>query len=259
MDSKKGKKGNVSPALLSACAKNLPIDLRIIGEQPTTAYRSRFLSLTQTRKESVVVIEAPVARGSVVPIRPGGEAKVTFTLSGKENYFTTTVLGRGRYQLNPQTSVASLELRTPDDVLSEGIRSYYRITVEDTPSTEVRLGILADDEGAATRVRWRERGVLTDVGGGGLGFRILEGRSLIIRPGTRLTLRFRLREDDEEIKLVGRVCFSIRRPDIRRAFFGVQFIDVESEIEYKQDIDRILHFVAEVQRHSLDERRQSGE
>lgn len=103
-------------------------------------------------------------------------------------------------------------------------------------------------------MRSREKGLLTDLGGGGLGFRIPEGRSLLIGVGTRLSLSFRLPADDEQIKVLGRICFSLRRPELREAFFGVQFTELDSDVEYKRNVDRILRFVAERQRQSLSNR-----
>jgi c-di-GMP-binding flagellar brake protein YcgR len=138
-------------------------------------------------------------------------------------------------------------------VFSGGRRGFYRLLADEVETIEVRLGILADKEEGAGRVRWREKGALTDIGGGGLGFRIAEGKTLLLGPDTRLMLRFTLRPD-EEIRLLGKVCFSLRQSERREAFFGVQFIDLDSDLEYKRGVDRILHYVAEKQRLSLGER-----
>jgi len=254
MNTKNRKKGTVDSILQSACAKNIPLDLRFVGEKPPTVYRSRFLGFEESPEESVVMIETPVVKGNIVPVRPGSEANVSFTLTDHENHFTSVVVARGRFQLNPQTSVASLELQAPDDILSGGKRAFYRVPVDDSESMEIKLGIFADDESGTSRIRGREKGILTDIGGGGLGFRIPEGKSLLISPGKRLSLRFRLRGDEGEISLVGRVCFSMRLSERREAYFGVQFVDIETDIEYKQNVDRILHFIAAEQRRALGER-----
>lgn len=240
--------------LAAACARTISIDLRIEGDKPTTVYRSRFLRLEERSEGYILLIEAPALRGSVVPVRSGMWARVEFTLNGKENYFETIVLNRGRYQLNPDLSIASLELRAPEEVFSGSKRGFYRLIMSEVDPIEARLGILADDEGGSGRVRSRAKAVLTDLGGGGLGFRIAEGKSLFIGPGTHLLVGFKL-PPEQKIRLKGRVCFSLRQPELREAFFGVQFVDLESNIGYKQDVDKILHFVAETQRRSLGARR----
>ena len=259
MTQRKRKKIGPNPGLAAACAKNLPLNLWVIGEHSPALYKSRFLGQDERSGETVVFIEAPADKGNIVPIRPGRQVKAIFTLNGQDYYFETSVLDRGKFQLNPQTSVPSLELQAPEEVLAEAKRGFYRVAIDAAEPIELRLGILAEDQDGGGRIRWRERGTLTDVGGGGLGFRISEGKSLLISPATRLLLRFKLDPEDEEIKLMGRVCFSLRQPELREAFFGVQFIDVESDVEYKRNIDRILHFVAETQRLSLGERTQRGE
>jgi c-di-GMP-binding flagellar brake protein YcgR len=253
MSPRKGKISPPNPALVAACDKNLPISMRIEGEKSTVVYRSRFLGIEERSEKIVLLIEAPAPKGSVVPIRPGRQAKITFALNDQENYFEAIVLARDRHQLNRETSIASLELEMPEEVFSGGKRGFYRLAIDGAEAIEVRLGILANDEGGSNRVRWREKAVMTDIGGGGLGFRISEGKSLLLSPGTRLLLRFKLRPEDEEIKLMGRICFSLRQPELREAFFGVQFIDLDSNIEYKQHVDRVLHYVADEQRRSLGE------
>jgi c-di-GMP-binding flagellar brake protein YcgR len=250
----KKKKTTPNPTLAAACGRNLPLDMQIEGDKSATGYRSRFLGLEERTKEFVLVIEAPAPKGSVVPIRPGQRVKVSFRLNDQENYFEADVLDRGRYQLNQEVAVASLELQMPEEVVRDGKRGFYRLLKDRAEAMEVRLGILADDEAGDGRIRWREKAIVTDIGGGGLGFRISEGKSLFLRPDTWLYLRFRLRPEDEEIELLGRICFSLRQPELREAFFGVQFIELDSDIKYKQHVDRILHYVAEEQRRNLGER-----
>ncbi len=253
MDSKRTALNHVNSVLLSACAKGLSLDLRVVGEKTPEAYRSRFLGVVKGPKRSCVVIEAPMRRGNIVPVRSGSMATVSFVHNGCDNYFTSAILARGRFQLNPETSVASLELQTPEEVLSDTKRSFYRVSVGGDEPIEIKLGIFADEEGGTNRIRWREKAAVTDIGGGGLGFKIPGGKSLLLSPGTRLTLRFRLRPEDEEIKLRGRVCFSLRQSEHREAYFGVQFIDIDSDIEFKQNVNKVLYFVAEEQRRSLGE------
>ncbi len=254
MSPRKKKKAAPNPVLVTACDRTVSIDLRIADEAFATVYRSRFLRLEEGSEYHTLLIEAPTLRGSVIPVRPGQRMKIAFKLNGQDNYFDTTVLDRRRHPLNPDISVASLELQTPEEMLSSGKRGFYRLLVGETEVVEVKIGILADhSEVGAGRVRWREKATLTDIGGGGLGFRLAEGNSLFIGPDKRLTLKFTL-PPDEEIRLLGRVCFSLRQSKRREAYFGVQFVDLDSDLEYKRNIDRVLSYVAEKQRLSLGER-----
>jgi c-di-GMP-binding flagellar brake protein YcgR len=244
----------VNPAIASACARNLPLDLRISGDSPQVVYRSRFLGVSEHSGETALIIEAPAPKGSIIPIRRGTRVKIAFSLGGSESHLETVVLDRYRHELNSQVSVASLLLRMPEGIVADGQRSYFRIVVPQEAAIELRLAILAEDEEGEGRVRGREKALITDLGGGGLGFCIAEGRSLLINSDTLLLLKFRLRGVEQDIRLLGRICFSLRQPERREAFFGVQFVDVESELEYKRSVDRILHFVAEEQRRRLTER-----
>ncbi len=253
MDFAEEKTGAIS-ILSSACARNLGLDMRITGDKSTAAYRSRFLAIDPAGNEPILVIEAPTLKGSVVLIRPGQEIKVSFSDEGKKRTFKSTVLGRGKFNLNNEVTVPSLELPIPTLASSEETRSYYRLRMRDVRPVELTLGILAKEKGENRRVRSREKGILTDLGGGGLGFRIPEGRSLLLVVGARVFLSFRLPSDNEHIRILGRICFSVRRPELREVFFGVQFIEVDSDIEYKRSVDKILHFVAAQQRQGLGKR-----
>lgn len=254
MESVKGKKAEAVEVLSSACALNLPLDMRIIGDRSKTDYRSRFLSFGEDPKKPVLLIEAPTSKGSVVPVRPDRSVKVMFSHNGRSRSFDSHILGRGKFKLSDTVTVPSLELLVPEEISSGEKRSFYRIFVADTPPIELNLGVLAEEEGGPRRIRSREKGLLTDLGGGGLGFRMPEGKSLLLSVGTRLSLSFRLPADDAEIKLLGRICFSLRRPELREVFFGVQFTELDFDVEYKRSVDRILRFVAERQRQDLSNR-----
>lgn len=239
--------------LAEACAQNLTLDLRVNDAKNSENYKSRFLGLDPHAKPPVLTVEAPTARGGVVPVRKGNKAHVIFSQDGKSRSFRTEVLGRGRFELNDKVTVPSLELAAPESLSSGENRNFYRVILSDV-SIELAVSIFAEKQGQPRRIRAREKATLTDIGGGGLGFRIPEGKSLLLNPDTRVLLTFRLPGEDEPVRLLGRICFSIRKREQRVAFFGVQFTDLDSDIEYKRNIDRILRFVAELQRRTLRSR-----
>ena len=84
-----------------------------------------------------------------------------------------------------------------------------------------------------------------------MGFRIIEGRSLFLNTGTRVQVKFRLNPQDEELCMLAHIRFRLRRPNAREVFFGLQFIEIDSDIKYKKNADKILRFVAEEQRRHL--------
>jgi c-di-GMP-binding flagellar brake protein YcgR len=254
MGSTKKINRDVIAILEKACARNLPLDLRIVGEKSATNYLSRFLDIDDASHPPSLVIEAPRVQGRVVPVRPGQEVRISFSVSNRPRSFASSVLGRGKVSLNPDLKVASLALVIPDQMAAGGRRNFYRIPLSESKPIEISLSILAETKNGKSRVRSREKGIMTDIGGGGLGFRIPEGRSLLLGVDTRLKIQFSLPDDGEQVKLFGRICFSLRRNELREAYFGVQFLDVDAQVEYRQNVDRILRFVAEKQRQSLSER-----
>lgn len=256
MGTEDGEKSSCLAVLRVACSKNLPLDVRVLGEQSAETYRSRFLGISDrdTPVSKGLIIEAPTVKGNVVLMRPGQEIKVIFVYEGTFHSFNTRILDRERHQLNPQVTVSSLKLELPESLSTGKIRSFYRLPIPDSNRIELSLGIYAKQGARVRRIRAREKAFLTDLGGGGLGFRIPEGRSLLLSVDAHVFLSFRLPEDEEPIRLIGRVCFSLRKREMREMFFGVQFVETESDVQYKKNINRILRFVAEQQRLILSNR-----
>jgi c-di-GMP-binding flagellar brake protein YcgR len=255
MASQKVKKDEVLANLRLACARGLPLDVRIVGDQPVVEYRSRFLGIEGGAKEPLLIIEAPGTGGSIIPVRPGRTIRATYFHDSRYHSFAAEVVGRGKFVLNPETTVSSLQLSLPEDIWPERKREYFRIPVDANPPIPVKLAIMARGTRRPGRIRARETGILTDIGGGGIGFCVPEGRSLMLDLGTRVTVEFSLPSDDEEpIYLMSRVCFCLRKAKEREVLFGVQFIDVDSDVEYKRGVNRILKYVAEEQRRSLRQR-----
>jgi len=253
----KEKNAEVVSILSRVCAQNLPLDLRIIGEEPASEYRSRFLNLDATREGLILIIEAPTSRGTIVPARPGEDTRVSFFYNGRDLSFVSQVLRRGKFSLSPTVNVPSLDLLVPEHASFSERRSFYRIVVTESPPIELKIGIFTET-GKSRRIRSRVKGIITDIAGGGLGFCMSEGKSLLLAIGTRLLISFRLPDDEQEIKILGRICFTLRRSEVRQAFFGVQFMEIDSDIEYKQSVDKILRFVAERQRRMIKERTQTS-
>ncbi|MBI5118591.1 flagellar brake domain-containing protein [Candidatus Poribacteria bacterium] len=252
------KVSEVTAILSNACERNLPLSLRVVGDGMTEEHHSRFLLLEETKGGGIIIIEAPTSKGSVVLMRPGQEVRVSFSHNRQKRIFSSQLLGRGKVKLNSGTAVPSLELLAPTHLPSNERRGFYRVFVNHGSPIPVSLGVLADRNGPASRVRTREKGFLTDIGGGGLGFRVAEGKSLLLSVGVHVLISFKLPENGQKINLMGRVCFSLRRTDLREVFFGVQFVSVDSEVEYKQGVDSILRFAATRQRESLSKRIEGG-
>lgn len=251
---KRPKEPELMAVLADACVQNQPLGFRVIGEKSKTEYKSRFLGIDRSGTEPRLVIEAATLRGGVVAVRPGEGVKVSFSHNGRTRTFMSEVVGRSKFQLNPQLIVPSLELLIPENLSPWELRGYYRLSLSDASPIEVKISIFSEEESKPRRVRAREKGILSDVGGGGLGFRIPEGRSLLLGVGRLLSLSFLLDSEEEPAKLLGRICFSLRHPELREVFYGVQFVETEASIKYKQAIDRILRYIAQSQREKLQNR-----
>ncbi|RJP21139.1 MAG: flagellar brake protein [Candidatus Abyssobacteria bacterium SURF_5] len=240
--------------LSSVCQHNVSLDVRPMGEKSTEFYRSSFLAFQRDAIPPVLVIQAPTSKGRIILLRPGQKIKLVFVHNGVIYSCATAILGRVRHQLNREIDVAALQLQVPAALATGKIRSFYRLSIPRSRSLEVMVGIYTGKRGKQQRIRSREKAYMTDIGGGGMGFRIAEGRSLLLGVDTRLSLSFRLSEEDQPIRLLGKIGFYLRRRDVREVFFGVQFIEVDSDIAYKRNIDKILRYVAEQQRISLQSR-----
>ena len=253
MNTEKTRESEAFAILRDACNKRAPLDLRVFGRKKQDEYESRFLQLDEYAEHPIVTIEAPVVEGENVTVPLDREVEVTFLHKKQSHFFITLASGHGIFRLGRSKVIRSLELLAPNEVILAEKRNYYRVQLSEDDPIEVKLEILAEVEEAG-RVRSREKGIITTIGGNGLGFYLPEGRSLLLNVNTRVRLRFRLQADEEELRLLANIRFRVRRPKVREVFFGVQFTDVDSDIKYKQSVDRVLRFVAEEQRRHLSQR-----
>lgn len=254
MKTRKTKEFETFTILRDACIKMAQLDLRLAGEKAPTEYQSRFLQLDEYAEVPSVTIETPILKGKPALVPTDQEVEVSFIHGGQPHQFVTLVLQHGEINLDKRKPIPSLELIAPGEISIEEKRSFYRVYPDEERPIKIKLAILADEEGQVDRIRSREKGILTSIAGEGLGFRIPEGKSLLLHAGTRVQIKFRLHPEDDELRLVAKICFRLRKPKGREVFFGVQFIDIDSDIAYKRSVDRILRFVAEEQRRYLAER-----
>lgn len=254
MRTRKTKEFETFTILRNACINLAPLELRLIGAKSSKECASRFLQLDEYAEIPTVTIQAPVHRGRPVTASPGQNVEVSFTHDGQPHQFLTSIRRYGEISLDPNTTVAAFDLIAPREISIADKRRFYRVYPDTDEPIEVKLAVLADEEEQNDRIRSREKAKLTSIAGEGLGFRMPEGRSLMLHAGTRVRLKLRLRPEDDELRLIARICFRLRKPKEREVLFGVQFIDIDSDIEYKRSVDRILRFVAEEQRRYLAER-----
>jgi c-di-GMP-binding flagellar brake protein YcgR len=254
MPTRKTKEAETLAILRDVCISLARVELRLIGDRNATEYRSRFLQLDEYADEPTVTIEAPKLKGETIILPLDREVEISFLHKGRPNLFVTQVAGHGRTTVGRDIDTPSLVLPVPDEISIDEKRSFYRVQFDEDRAIEVKLGILADEKGESQRIRAREKGTITTIGGNGLGFRMPEGKSLLLNAGTRVQLKLRLAPGEKELKLLAVVRFRHRRPNAREVFFGVEFLDIDTDIKYKQSVNRILRFIAEEQRRYLASR-----
>jgi hypothetical protein len=253
MKMEKTKESEAFEILRDVCTRRATLDLRVFGRKKQDEYKSRFLQLDEYAELPTVTIQAPAPEGENILVPLDHEVEVSFLHMRQPHFFITLASGHGTFRVARKKIIRSLELLAPNEIVLAEKRNFYRVRLEEDRRVEIKLEILSEDD-EAIRVRSREKGIITTVGGNGLGFYLPEGRSLLLNVDTRLRLRFRLQPDEEELKLLATIRFRLRRPKIREIFFGVQFIGIDSDIKYKQSVDRVLRFVAEEQRRHLSQR-----
>jgi len=254
MKTEKTRESQAFQILRDACTKRAPLDLRVFGRKKQDEYQSRFLQLDEYDDLPTITIEAPALEGENILVPLDREVEVSFLHKKQPHFFITLASGHGKFSLGRKKIIRSVELLAPNEIILAEKRSFYRVHLNEDRPIEIKLEILADEEEETGRVRSREKAIITTIGGNGLGFYLPEGRSLLLNVDTRLRLKFRLQPEEEELRLLGNIRFRLRRSKVREVFFGVQFNDIDSDIKYKQSVDRILRFVADEQRRHLSQR-----
>jgi len=248
-------------------------------EQPTKdlIWRVRIVRLN----DAEIVVEEPSMLGQTIALEEGRELVAIIAIGQNRWMFRTTILRRGDVQLNHQRAVTGLVLRMPDHVERCQRRNFYRVSTVglNLPEVEVfplldpasavfaetrsRLAAIASEERGvvgrigAEGVGPRLRGVLMNVGGGGVGLLIEPEERSAFESERLFWLRINL-----EPHLSTPLCVTARMrhthiDSAQRLYAGMAFEFGLNPEHERFVVDQICRYVARVQREQLARQQES--
>ncbi len=243
-------------AMRAAVEYNLPCEIWVDSRGYPVQAKSRFFTLQAGAEAPSVIVEAPVSDGTILPLRPGQEVEVYFRVDDTRYMYQATVLKRGEFPLSSGQAARALEITYPQRLSRGQKRAYYRVPVSRLHPVELRYGLVdrkTPDPVVRPSVLFRGRTEVIDLSAGGVAFDLPERNRLLVRPGNRLICEFSL-PNDERLTLHGRVAHRYALRGERALRYGLQFIDIHRQLNFKVAHDRLLRYVVEVQRESLAKR-----
>ena len=253
--------GTASPderknAIRSAVSYNLPCDLWLDADGYRIRGKSRFFGMSAGLEGSYVLVEAPVADGHIVPVRPGEFLDVYFRVDEQRYMYRATVLGRTEYQLPNRHIARALEITYPDRMTRGQKREFYRISVPLHSPLELTFGVMdanVTDPIAEPRTMYSHTADVRNLSGSGLAFELSDRLQLNIRQGHRLLCAFTL-PTGEFIELQGNVVniLRIRGRGVIRC--GVEYIDLDKAVAFRMAQDTMLRYIVSVQRDQMARR-----
>ena len=237
------------------CSLNAPIDVRVFKGRTAATYKSRLYEIRNESDEQRIAIDLPTEDGHFVTLPAGTRLEVHFAARSERYLFEARVLGGSTFRLANRKKVRVLVISYPKLLENSQRRAYFRVSPPSSEPILVRMTTFKHKEDGKWTYEERLEAVrahVVNVSAGGLGVRLPKSRSRDIDVGARLKLSFRLKPDEEEVKLTGLVrnC----RDDVvdrMMKILGIQFVDVEQSQEGMRYIDCIFGYVAEIQRKEL--------
>ncbi len=226
------------------------------SEDDVTYFRVRMLAFD----EAGFVIERPL---------PGGEhdtsevvaddTQIVMTAVDNDQRWDvrTQVIGRQRFSLNEQLSVAALRLAWPTDVDKVQRREFFRVPttgmelshVELQPAgLDISMSVTGNDEtGSSFNAQ------VVDLSGGGMGMIAPQDTKNVVYHISRYRCTFQLPTSDGPLKLDARVAHVVARDD-KQFEIGLQF-EYADEVERRRSVEQIVAFSTWVQRQQLRQQR----
>lgn len=243
-------------AMREAVTYGLPCDIWVNSRGVPVQAKSRFFGMQAADDVPHVVVEAPVLDGTIVPLRPGEDVDVFFMVDNVRYTYRARVISRGRFPLNGGGVARSLEISYPRRLTRGQKREFFRTTISLIRPIELQLGLMdpkSADPISNPAVLFRRRSVIVNLSGGGLAFDLPQQHRLLLRPGQRLLCHFSL-PSTQTLELQGRVTHRLPVSAERATRFGMRFIDVHRAVRFRTAHDRVLRYVARVQREMLAKR-----
>jgi len=236
-------------ALCQAIARNAGLVLSLPSAGMLRHHKSRFLAESEA---GFVVESAPGEHALVCELIDSQQmVGVAFKQGPTKVVFTTCILEElPQYQINPETMVEALVLKKPDSVKVIQRRASYRVRI--TGESEMQLRVWRIGEKSYLRDRpmaAQELAVeLRDLSIGGVGVLIKgkEGEPPRISEADRL--RIQLTYQSHNLLLEGRLRSSLATPHKDRIRGGIQFKQLQEDLEGRQTQAALTRIVGELQR-----------
>ncbi len=238
--------------LKEASARNLPVEINILGRAEPVPLKSRFLAYSDTGEP--VIIEVPTVRGQSAVVHAGETFEVLLMVHGQRYGFHAKVIRRGHMNLGEGVSVATLSLEYPWKTMKLQRRRFFR--VETPRSTPLPVRCIAQPPAGSKKTVGRKKlvkfdTVAVDISSGGMRIEVPRRHVELAKVGRRMALLFRLSGFAEPIKLVAEVRHTYQRDKKLPLVAGMQFIDWHKTLTGRRTINSITRYVVKRQRDEL--------
>ena len=247
-------------------------------------WRVRVLGLS----ENEIIIEQPSALGRSIELHDGVELAVMFAIGQNRWMFRATKLGSHAHQLNSSRELAAMRISMPDNVERCQRRHYYRIETtslnlpqvemwplldpksvvvaeraceiqfnvefgqtHEIPNCDATDGCMPFDESLMPEVGPKFIAELTNLGGGGLGVRVLSKDAASLGRHKVFWLRFKLPpEMTTPICATGKLTHS-HMDSMQHTYGGLAFDFSFNPGHQEFVVDQICRYIADQQREQL--------
>lgn len=244
--------------LAQVCARNVPMEVSIVGSEEAAVMRSRFLKAGDRETAEPLVIETPTRSGSSVLVQVGEVLNVLMMVGGQRYGFRSPVRKRGRMKLGDGVEVGILALEYPATIIKLQRRRFFRVKMPLARPIRVKCIAKADDgKGHSTSDDYvRFDADALDISSGGMSMNIPREYAGFAKPANKLALLFRLDGVKEGIRLFAEVRHVREVKANGDVVAGMQFVDWHKNIAGRKAINRITRFV--VRRQRIELKKKSG-
>jgi len=236
-----------------ACARNLPVEVTLVGRQEPAALKSRMLKAGKAGA-GPLVIESPTLSGRRVHVYPNETVAVVLRFGGERYRFRSKVENTGRMKLGGNVDVGILGLTYPGEFVKLQRRNHYRVTLSALQPLTVNCiarNPRRDGAEGAPGDYLRFDASAVDISAGGLGLRLPRQYAWIAAQGRRMALLFPLPGFAEPVRLLGEVRHTRQAVKTGEKVAGIQFVDWDRTLSGRRAINHIARFVTRKQREEL--------
>lgn len=245
--------GERDTILSQACARNLPIEVTLVGGPEPVTLRSRLLKTGES-----LIIEAPTREGSSVLLHPDEHLNVLMMFGGQRYGFRTLVRDRGRMHLGGEVQVSTLALEYPQKLLKLQRRRFFRVRIPGLQPLVVKCILRKEGEEDSSKddgfVRFDTSAV--DISSGGIAIKVPSGHASAVVIGRKAALVFRLQGFPRPLRLLAEIRNVRTTKESGETVAGLQFVEWHKTLAGRKAINIITRFV--VRRQLTELKKRSG-